>query len=87
MIDTQLKSRFKELHLPAFRETYKDEADTARAESLGYEQYLLAVAEREVEARRMKRIERGALWTCRSTTPSRLTSAPAPPGPHQGQVG
>lgn len=58
MIDTQLKSRFKELHLPAFRETYKDEADTARAESLGYEQYLLAVAEREVEARRMKRIER-----------------------------
>ncbi len=58
MIDVQLKACFKELHLPAFRETYKDQADTARAESLAYEQYLLAVADREVEARRIKRIER-----------------------------
>jgi len=58
MIDVQLKACFKELHLPAFRETYKDQADTARTESLTYEQYLLAVADREVEARRIKRIER-----------------------------
>jgi len=58
MTSLKLKSCFKELHLPAFRETYKEQAETARAETLSYEEYLLSVAEAEVEARRNKRTER-----------------------------
>jgi DNA replication protein DnaC len=58
MIHALLKSCLKELHLPTFRETYKEQAEMARAENLGHEQYLLAVAEGEVDARRIKRTER-----------------------------
>lgn len=58
MSATKLKAYFKELYLPTFRETYKEQANIARAESLSYEQYLLVIAESEVETRRIKRIER-----------------------------
>lgn len=57
-IHVELAPHLKELHLPAFRECYQDEADLARRESLTYERYLLELAERECEARAHKRIAR-----------------------------
>ena len=57
-LKTRLEESLRELHLPTVRECYEEEADRARAETLGYEQYLLQVAERECEARRQRAIER-----------------------------
>lgn len=57
-LKTRLEESLKELHLPTVRECYEEEADRARAETLGYEHYLLQVAERECEARRQRAIER-----------------------------
>lgn len=54
----QLVSYLKELHLPTIRECFEEMALKAQQESLGYEQYLLEVAERECEARRQRRIEK-----------------------------
>jgi DNA replication protein DnaC len=48
----------KELHLPAARACYGEEAERARSESLSYEEYLLEVLERERESRRVNRIAR-----------------------------
>lgn len=48
----------KELHLPTVREYYSDLAETALKESFSYEQYLLALMEREREARRNNRVSR-----------------------------
>ncbi len=57
-LHTHLTRFLKELHLPAFRECYQDEADLARRESLSYEQYLLELAGKECEARADKRTVR-----------------------------
>jgi DNA replication protein DnaC len=48
----------KLLQLPAIRREFEREATRARAESLGYEQYLLNLAEHELEARNENRIAR-----------------------------
>jgi DNA replication protein DnaC len=48
----------KELHLPAFRSGYEELAKQARQEGLGYEQYLLSLAQRECQERRNGRVER-----------------------------
>ena len=48
----------KELHLPTVRECYSELAETAGKESFSYEQYLLALMEREREARRNNRVSR-----------------------------
>ena len=40
-IGLELTDCLKELHLPTVRECYKEHADSARRESLSYEQYLL----------------------------------------------
>ncbi len=48
----------KELHLPTVRSCYVEEAHRARTESLGYEDYLQALVEQEVEERRQNRITR-----------------------------
>ena len=48
----------KELHLPTMRACFESEADLARRNGLSFEQYLLEVLEREMEARRQSRIER-----------------------------
>src|SRR3954451_7672281 len=48
----------KELHLPAFRASYEELARNAQQEGLGFEQYLLALAQREYQERRNKRVER-----------------------------
>lgn len=53
-----LEGHLKELHLPAFRAGYEELARQARQEALGYEQYLLSLAQRECQERRDKRVER-----------------------------
>lgn len=53
-----LATRLKELYLPAIRECYHEQAETARLESYSYEQYLLELAQRECENRRQNRIAR-----------------------------
>jgi len=51
----KLKHLLKNLHLPSFREHYMVEAETARQESLSYEDYLKELAHIEVEERIHKR--------------------------------
>src|SRR5262249_38303932 len=53
-----LQALLKELHLPAFRASYEELARQARQEGLSYEQYLLALAQRECQERCHKRVER-----------------------------
>src|SRR5436305_6146609 len=53
-----LASYLKELHLPAFRASYEELARQAQQEGLGFEQYLLGLAQRECQERRNKRVER-----------------------------
>lgn len=57
-IGLELTDCLKELHLPTVRECYKEQADSARRESLSYERYLLELMEREREVRRQNRIIR-----------------------------
>src|SRR5947199_1956652 len=53
-----LQALLKELHLPSFRAGYEELARQAQAEGHSYEQYLLALAQRESQERRNKRVER-----------------------------
>src|SRR5947209_2791127 len=53
-----LAGYLKELHLPAFRASYEELARQAQQEGLGFEQYLLSLAQRECQERRDKRVER-----------------------------
>lgn len=55
---TILSGYLKELHLPAFRQYYRGEADLARQESLEHEDYLLELARKECEERAFKRTQR-----------------------------
>lgn len=57
-VHAELGPYLRELHLPAFRDCYQDEADLARRESLTYERYLLELAIKESETRSQKRIVR-----------------------------
>jgi DNA replication protein DnaC len=54
----QLTDNLKELHLPAMRGCFQEQAHQAQQESQSYERYLLGLTERELEARRGRRIER-----------------------------
>src|ERR1700719_2956936 len=54
----RLAAYLKELHLPAFRASYEELARHAQQEGLGFEQYLLALAQRECQERWNKRVER-----------------------------
>lgn len=54
----RLTACLKELHLPAFRSGYEEQARQALQETMSYEQYLLGLAERECQERRQRRIER-----------------------------
>ena len=58
MMERQIHTSLKELHLPAIRECYQEQSEVARAESFSYEQYLLGLIEHECEARREKRMAR-----------------------------
>jgi len=57
-VNIVLLALLRELHLPAIRECFEDTARRAEKEELGYERYLLELAERECEARRINRVER-----------------------------
>lgn len=57
-VKDQLNRQLKELRLPAFREAYESLARQAEQETLPYERYLFELAERELEDRRVRRIER-----------------------------
>jgi DNA replication protein DnaC len=48
----------KELHLPAIRACYEEQADAARRESSSYERYLRQIMEQECDVRRQNRIAR-----------------------------
>jgi len=54
----QLVHLLKELRLPMFREYFAELAGKAVREELTYEQYLLELAQREYEVRRLHKIER-----------------------------
>ena len=57
-VKTILMDQLRELHLPAFRECFEEEARRAEQESLSYEQYLQELTRRECETRRANRIDR-----------------------------
>ena len=48
----------RELHLPAFRDSFEELARRAGQETYSYEQYLLELADRECQTRRVNRIAR-----------------------------
>ena len=50
-----LESHLKTLRLATFREQYRQVAEDAAGHNLGYEQYLLALAEQEVTQRELNR--------------------------------
>lgn len=53
-----LEALLKELHLPALRAGYLEMAEQARQEGLSYEQFLLALLQRECQERRNRRVDR-----------------------------
>lgn len=57
-ITEDLVGCLRELHLPAIRETYADEAEKARKESSSYEVYLLELVHRECDTRSTNRVTR-----------------------------
>lgn len=57
-LEKELNSCLKELHLPAVRSCYSEQADQARLESLSYERYLLGLIHHERDVRRNNRVAR-----------------------------
>lgn len=57
-VTTELTKYLRELHLPAVRRCFEEQARRAERETLSYEQYLLDLAERECQERRENRITR-----------------------------
>ena len=54
----QIENHLKGLHMPTMRRSYEEMADQARAESWGYEHYLLQLLNLECEVRWQNRIAR-----------------------------
>jgi len=57
-VKKELTVYLRELHLPAVRRCFEEKARQAERETLGYEQYLLELIERECQKRREHRITR-----------------------------
>src|SRR4051812_16035245 len=57
-VQKTLEGYLRELHLPTFQADYEELARQAQQEALSYEQYLLALAQRECQQRRQHRVER-----------------------------
>lgn len=57
-IKKELAEYLRELYLPAIGRCFEEKARQAERETMGYEQYLLELVERECQERREKRIER-----------------------------
>ena len=58
MMEKVLDGYLKELKLPSIREWYRDMAKEAKRENMGYEEYLLALVEKEREERGARRVEK-----------------------------
>ena len=54
----QIINNLKSLHMPTIRRSYEEVAEQARADSWGYEQYLLELLNFECEVRQQNRISR-----------------------------
>ena len=61
---TRLSECLKQLHLPSFRDSYQEIADTAQQESFSYQQYLLELSERECDGRYQRRVDRLLRQSC-----------------------
>lgn len=57
-IKKELAEYLRELYLPAIGRCFEEKARQAERETMGYEQYLLELIERECQERRERRIER-----------------------------
>jgi DNA replication protein DnaC len=57
-IKKELAEYLRELHLPAIGRCFEEKARQAERETMGYEQYLLELIERECQERREKRVDR-----------------------------
>jgi len=57
-VKANLLMYLKELHLPAMRASFEEQARRAEQETLSYEQYLLELSRLECDSRRAHRIER-----------------------------
>jgi DNA replication protein DnaC len=57
-VHSQVIERLKELRLPAVRASYREAAQRAQQEGLGYERYLLDLVDHECEVRRHHRVDR-----------------------------
>lgn len=57
-IKKELAEYLRELYLPAIGRCFEEKARQAERETMGYEQYLLEVVERECQERREKRVAR-----------------------------
>jgi len=57
-VKANLLMYLKELHLPAMRASFEEQARRAEKETLSYEQYLLELSRLECDSRRSHRIER-----------------------------
>jgi len=71
-ISTQLAHALKRLLLPVIKEEFSLQAEQARKEAWSYEEYLLELAQKEVEARENKRINK---WLKESALPIAKTLA------------
>ena len=57
-VKAEINERLRELALPAMRRCFEEQSRQAERETLGYEQYLLGLAEHECQQRRANRIAR-----------------------------
>lgn len=69
---TQLTQTLKRLMLPVIKEEFSSQAGKARKEGWSYEEYLLDLTQKEIEARENKRINR---WLKESSLPIAKTLA------------
>jgi DNA replication protein DnaC len=57
-VKKEVNEYLRELHLPTIRRCFEEKARQAERETIGYEQYLLELVERECQERRANRIAR-----------------------------
>lgn len=57
-VNKEINEYLRELNLPAMRRSFEDKARQAERETMGYEQFLLELVERECQERRTNRIKR-----------------------------
>lgn len=58
MLEAQIATHLKKLHMPSIRHAYQDMAQKARKDALSYEQFLLELVQLECDTRQKNRIAR-----------------------------